>query len=128
MIEVEVLYVGNARVCVPYEEKETLSLAAVLALVVRDTEIDGKKQNIAEIHGFDNYALCERRLNGGLWIALYGWDDDDFIWRRAVKHLDPQARFQVDPPLGCMHMVFRGQSIPADDWQEALRILDKEML
>jgi len=72
--------------------------------------------------------LCECTMNGGLWVWIYKWDDDDFVWHRLNKHHAPEARLQVDPPLGCMHMTFRGQFVDADVWAEAQRILDKEIL
>ena len=127
MIEVEVLYADLSRVCVPYEERDTLSLAAVLAVAVRESDVEGKKRNIAVAHGFDNYALCERTMNGQPWVALYSWDDGDFVWRRTSNHLDIDARVPVVVPLGCMHMTFVGQDVSDDEWQEAVRIMDKEM-
>jgi len=127
MIEVEVMYADLSTVCVPYDKKDILSLSGVQALVVRDTFVKGKKGNIAIGIGFDNYALCERIANGALWIEIYSWDDDDFVWHRTTNHCDPDARVHADPPLGCMHMIFRGQSIPDADWEKALYKLDKEI-
>jgi len=128
MFEVEVLYADLSRVSVPIDEADTLSTAAVLAIVVRDTTIEGKKQNIVIAQGSDNYALCQRKMNGGPWVEIYKWDDDDFIWHRLNNHLSVEARYPVDPPLGCMHIVFRGEYVDADVWEEAVRILDKEIL
>jgi hypothetical protein len=125
MLEVEVLYADRSRVSVPYTEKHTLSLAAVLGLVVRDSAVEGKKQNIAVGLGFDNYALCERIAEGRTWIGIFSWDDGDFTWRRTSNHLDNDARVSVDVPLGCMHMIFRGQQVPDSEWADALRILDE---
>lgn len=128
MIEVEVLYADLSKVKVPYSKKDTLFLAAVQALVVRDTAVEGKKGNIATAWGFDNYALCERIAGGQLWIEIYSWDDGDFVWRRTSNHLDIDARVPATLPLGSMHMIFVGQDIPDEDWKEALRILEKEIL
>jgi len=127
-IEIEVLYVGNSRVIVPYAEKDNLSLAAVHGLVVRDSDIEGKRRNIAAKWGYDNYALCDGINNGQRWIEIYPWDDGDFVRRRLSNHLDADARTITDVPLGCMQMIFRGQSVPNADWIEALRILEKEIL
>lgn len=127
-IEVEVLYADLSRATVPIEGIEALSQDGVLAIVVRDSAVEGKKRNIAEIHGFDHYAFCERTAMGQPWIALFGWDDGDFMWRRTSNHLDIDARDKVDLPFGCMHMIFRGQDVLDVYWKQALRIMDKEML
>ncbi|MCZ6775260.1 MAG: hypothetical protein O7D34_02245 [Ignavibacteria bacterium] len=127
-VEVGVLYADLSRVIVPYAEKDTLSLVAVLALVVRDNAVEGKKRNITAKWGYDNYALCEGIENGQPWVEIYPWDNGDYVRRRMSNHLDVDARVMVDVPLGCMHMIFRGQDISDADWVEALRILEKEIL
>lgn len=127
-VEVEILYADLSRVSVPIAEVETLSQAAVLAVVVRDNAVEGKRKNIAVASGFDNYAFCHRITNGQPWVALFSWDDGDFVWRRTSNHLDNDARLPVDLPLGCMHIIFRGQDVPEIVWAQALSILDKEIL
>ncbi len=127
-IEVEVLYTDRSRVTKPIGQAEDLVQSGILALVVRDNTMTGKQKNITAAWGFDNYALCHRIMNGQSWVAIYKWDDGDFVWRRTTNHLDVDARLPVDLPLGCWHMVFRGEAISDANWAIALDILNNAIL
>ena len=56
---------------------------------------------------------------------LYGWDGDDFIWRRECT--DCENRVVVDAPIGTMHVIFRGISVSPEDWIKAEAIIAKEI-
>jgi len=128
MIEVEVLYADLSKQRVEIEQADTILKSGVLSIVVQTDEEEGKKQNIAWSVGFDNYALCRRETEGRLWIMLHGWDDGDYVWRRLSNVHDNDARREVDAPLGCMNIIFRGQTIPDAKWAKAAKIIEKDML
>lgn len=97
----------------------------VLFILVKDTEREGKMQNIASCHGFDYYALCRKRNNSQDWLMLFGWDEDDFIWKRYSKCDGCKPREVVAPPLGVMHVIFQGGSASQEDWEKAKKIINE---
>jgi hypothetical protein len=128
MIEVEVLYADLSRKTVPLDQLDILLKSEVLAIVVRTDEETGKLRNIAFSHGFAKYALCQKQDGGQPWIMLFGWDDGDFKWRRLSNSHDIDALREVPMPIGCLHVIFEGQSVPRSKWTTALQVLNDEML
>lgn len=128
MVEVEVLYVDLSRQRVPLDQVDTLPKDKVLAIIVQTDEEEGKKRNIVWKFGFDHYALCQRETEGQPWVMLHGWDDGDYIWRRLSNTQDADGRREVDAPLGCMNVIFRGQSVTDAEWKVAEKLLYKEII
>jgi len=128
MINVKVMY-SNLKIQTELlSEVDKLPKDNVLFILVEDTEREGKNKNISMIHTFDSYALCQKTVSGQPWIMLVGWDDDDFIWRRADKCEGCENRQIVDMPIGVMHVIFRGVSVTNKVWEKALAKFDKEMV
>jgi len=127
MTEVEVLYADLTRQRKPLDEIDQLSTDGVLFIVVQTDEEEGKLRNIVACFGKDFYALCRQRIGGEDHIMLFGWDEDDFVFRRLTKIHEDSARRQVDAPLGVMHMIFSGRGVGEDVWKQAQDIFSKEM-
>ncbi len=128
MITVEVLYADLSRDSVPISQVGSLAKTEVLAIVVKTDDEVGPLQNIAMTMGHDKYALFLRRDGGQDRIMLTGWDDDAFVWRRLTNVHDVDARQEVSIPSGHMHMVFEGQSVTPEVWDQAMIIFNDEML
>ena len=128
MIEVEVLYADLSRSRVVLSDIESLPKSRVLAIAVQTDQETDKLKNIVTTHGFDHYALCQKKDHGQIHIMLFGWDDDNFVWRRVTNVHDIDARKEVDIPLGCLNVIFHGEDVPIATWKKALRIFNKEIL
>jgi hypothetical protein len=124
---IEILYADLSRQKVALEDIDQLKKDEVLCILVSNDTGEGKRKNIASGFGKDFYALCTQRSGNQDWVMLCGWDDDDFVWRRIDRPHGPGGRRRVVAPLGCMHVVFRGQHVEDDVWKEAKRIFSKEM-
>lgn len=109
------------------EDIEKLPKDNVLFILVEDNTREGKLKNITSCHGFDNYALCQRRDNSQDWVMLFGWDEDDYIWRRTSECEDCKDRVLVDAPIGINHVLFRGGSVSQQIWPDACAKFDVEM-
>ena len=103
---IEVLYADLSRQKVALDDIDQLPKSNVLFILVTCDKEEGKLANIAFKSGFDFYALGRKRSAGHDWIMLFGWDDDDFVWRKTLHPHDPGGRVPVIAPLGCMHVVF----------------------
>ncbi len=137
MIEVAVMYVDPIDLTTTTIQRSKLNdidvlcatygIVNVLAISVRDTEIDGKQANISFTFGFDNYCLARKQSDGKDFVMLFGWDDDQYVWRQ-VGCQGCFERADVDPPLGVMHVIFRGKSVSKEAWLAAEIRLNDEML
>lgn len=127
MVSVKVMYTDLTIQKELLEDIDRLPKDKVLFLLVEDDEREGKLKNIAACDGFDSYALCRRRDNAHDWVMLFGWDEDDYIWRRTDACVACEDRLVVDAPIGVMHTVFRGGSVSQEKWAEAKVKFDKEM-
>lgn len=105
----------------------TYGIANVLAISVRDTAIDGKQANIAFVFGLDNYCLARKQSGGKDFVMLFGWDDDQYVWKQ-VDCRGCKVSEAVDPPLGVMHTIFRGKGVSPEAWATAEIRLNAEML
>ena len=128
MINVIVMYADLTIQKELLEDIGKLPKDKVLFLLVEDDERKGKLKNIAACHGFDNYALCRRRDNSYDWVMLFGWDEDDFVWRRISKCKECPNREVVDMPVGIMHVIFRGGNVSTEKWTEAKAKFNSEMI
>ncbi len=122
-IEVEVLYADLTTRRVPLDQVDILPKSEVISIVVQTDQETGKRKNITWKFGFDHYALCQKEDMGQKWVALLGWDDGDFVWRRLTNTHDIDARIEADLPIGCLNVIFRGQSVTPAKWKEAEAIL-----
>ncbi|MBU1173011.1 MAG: hypothetical protein KKD44_25905 [Proteobacteria bacterium] len=127
MVYVEVLYSDLSRQRVPIDEIDTLPKDSVLFISVLAS--DGEKfRRLTASFSFDHYALCRRKSGGVDWIMLSGWDDGDFIWRKAANPWNPAGRLDEGPPLGCMHVVFNGVHVAPEVWKEAQGLFTEDSL
>lgn len=108
-------------------EIEKLPKDNVLFILVKTDQREGKLRNIASCQGFDNYMLCQRRDNSQDWVLLFGWDEDDFVWRRTSECVGCKDRIQVDAPIGINHVTFRGGSVSQEVWDTACAKFSSEM-
>ena len=58
---------------------------------------------------------------------LFGWDEDDFIWRRTSECKGCEDRIVSDMPIGINHVIFRGGSVSQEVWPDAVAKFDSEM-
>jgi len=125
MIFIDVLYKDLTFKSELIDNIENLPKDDVLFIKLRTDKREGKFANISQIHGFDNYALLHKRDRDDDWFMLYGWDEDEYIWRRECDKCS--NREVVDAPIGTMHVVFRGGAVSTDEWEKAIKIINKEM-
>jgi len=125
MVSITVLYKDLTSKKVPVEEIDTLPKDDVLFIKLSTDLREGKLANISQKSEFDNYAYLSKHNGGVDWHMLYGWDEDDYIWRRECT--DCENRVVVDAPIGTMHVVFRGAAVSQEDWVKAKTIIDKEL-
>lgn len=126
-IYVEVLYSDLARKRVPIKDIGRLPKDNVLFIAVSAPNPEGELKRITASFSKDHYALCIRKWNSVSWVLLFGWDDDDFVWRRTINPWEPQGRLQSEPPLGCMHTIFNGLAVSPEVWKKAQELIAKEV-
>lgn len=127
MVYVKVMYSDLTIQSELLEDIGKLSKDQVLFILIEDSKREGKLKNISACHGFDHYALCTKRDNSQDWIMLFGWNEDDFIWRRVSECDGCPDRIEVDMPIGIMHTIFRGSAVSTEVWKEALMKFNSEM-
>lgn len=130
MVYVEVMYADLSRKRVTINEIDTLPKDNVLFITVLapDLEKGGKLRRITAKFSKDHYALCIRKWNAVEWVLLFGWDDDDFIWRNMVSpYMVCGSRQEAVPPFGCFHVIFNGLAVSPQVWKEAQRLFSKEV-
>jgi len=125
MIYINVLYKDLTFKSESIDNVGNLPKDNVLFIKLRTDTRDGKLANISQVHGFDNYALLSKRDRDDNWYMLYGWDDDEYIWRRECNECE--NREIVDAPIGIMHVIFRGGAVSTEVWKKAEVIINKEM-
>lgn len=129
MIQVEVMYSDLSIQRESLDDIDKLPKDNVLFILITTTEEVGKLRNIVMCSEKDNYALCQKRNLGSDWIMLFGWDDDDFLWRKTTDpHTGCNYRDVVDAPFGFMHVIFRGVQVKARVWEEAKELFNQEMV
>jgi hypothetical protein len=121
---IEVLYSDLKREKVSFEDIESLPKNNVLFMLVTNT--DGI--NITSGFGFDHYAFCHKKNNGGDWVCINGWDYGEFVWRRLLNANEHGSTEEVAPPLGCMNVVFEGVQVDDETWEAATIIFNEEMI
>jgi len=124
---IEVLYSNLKRKKVSLDAIDSLPKDNVLFIAVTNSLESGKKANITTCFGFDHYAFCQKTHMGSTWVLLFGWDDGDYKWRRLLNPHESGSIEQVNPPLGCMHVVFDGVHVDDSRWKSALDDFHKEM-
>lgn len=122
-VYVEILYTNLTTKKEKIGEIDKLPKDGVLFILVKDDEREGKLKNIMSCHGFDHYALCQKRNNSQDWAMLFGWDEDDYTWKRISKCDGCKAKEVVEVPLGVMHVVFHGGSVSQAKWKKAQKII-----
>lgn len=127
MVYVQAMYSDLAIEKELLEDVDKLPKDNVLFILIKDTEREGKLKNITSCHSFDHYALCRKRDNSQDWVMLFGWDEDDFVWKRTSECAGCPDREVVDAPIGIMHVIFRGCSVSAEKWLEAQKKFNSEM-
>lgn len=127
MVYIKVMYSNLSIKRELLEDIDQLPKDNVLFILVEDTEREGKLKNITSCSGFDNYAFCQRRDSSQDWVLLFGWDEDDYIWRRTSKCDGCRDRLVVDAPIGINHVLFRGGSVSQEVWPAARAKFDSEM-
>ena len=125
MVSITILYEDLTSLTVPVGQINDLPKDNVLFIKLRTDTREGKLGNISQIKGFDNYAVLTKRDGGSSWYMLYGWDEDDYIWRRECS--DCVNRVPVDAPIGTMHVMFRGIAVSNAVWQQAVTKIDNEL-
>jgi len=120
MVSITVLYKELKVKKVPIDEIDTLPKDDVLFIKLSTDEREGKDGNISQINGFDNYALLKKSEGGSDWYMLFGYDDEDFIWKRECSSCE--NRKVVDAPIGTMHVTFRGVFVTDEVWSQAIEI------
>lgn len=122
-VYVEVLYSDLAVKKEEIGEIDKLPKDKVLFILIEDDERDGKLKNITSCSGFDHYALCQKRNNSQDWVMLFGWDEDDYVWKRISPCDGCKAKEVVEAPIGVMHVVFHGGNVSEEDWKKAKKII-----
>lgn len=125
-IEIEVLYEDLKRQKETLENINNLPKDNVLFIIATTTEREGKLGNLSSISGYDNYGLCQKNESGHEWIMLFGWDDGDYVWKRECETCE--NRQEVDIPLGCWSVIFRGRQVSEGAWQSAKDVFNNEMI
>ena len=113
MISITVLYKDLTSKKVPIDQIDTLPKDDVLFI-----KLSSDARNISQIIGYDNYAVLKKHTEGDDWFMLYGWDTDEYIWRRECSECE--NREVVDAPIGTMHVIFRGVAVTDAKWKKAL--------
>ena len=121
MIYLDVLYKDLQVVTCPIDDVGTAPKDDVLFLRLRTDKREGKYGVISVCHGFDNYALMHRQDRGDNWYMLFGWDEDDYVWRRECN--DCVNREPVDAPVSYMHVIFRGGAVSQEGWKKAEKVI-----
>ncbi len=127
-ITVDVLYADLTRQTVTLGNVANLLKAGVLGIVVSTNQETGALRNIMDVHGNDHYSLGYRVFNGQTNIMLFGWDDDQFVWRRTTNVHDIDARTVVNAPVGHLSVTFDGQGVDNTTWDAAILIYQNDML
>jgi len=122
MVSITVLYSDLTSKKVPIDQIDTLPKDNVLFIKLSTDTREGKLANISQVYGFDNYALLQKRDVSDDWYMLYGWNEDDFIWRRECDTCT--NRVIVDAPIGSMHVIFRGGAVSQELWERAITIIN----
>ena len=123
------------RARVPVEEAHKLRTDGVLFIILSAEDGERPRLNgcrrVAEAHDSDNYMLARLHLNGRSWIMLDGWDDGRFVFKNEEDPFKGDCRgcesMSRKPPFGVYHVTFSGVTVPADIWQEALKLFESEM-
>lgn len=127
MYEIEVLYSDLHRKKVSLDQIAELPKDQVLFVqVLRETD-NPQHRRVTACWGRDNYAFCHKTDSGHGWVMLFGWDEDDYAWRKLADCEGCPDKEVVDAPLGVMHVIFRGESVSEEVWAEAELIFDEEM-
>ncbi len=124
---IRVLYSNLEWIEKTLEEIDQLPKDNVLFILIRTDEEEGALANISFAHSKDNYALCTKRNQSADWVMLFGWDDDDFVWRKTTCVHCPGSKLIANPPLGVMHVVFRGVAVDTETWETANQIFNDEV-
>ena len=127
-ITVDVLYADLHRETVALGQVGTVTKGGVLGIVVSTDQETGVLRNIMDVHGFDHYCLGYRVVSGPTEIMLFGWDDEQFVWRRTTNPHDVDARTTVNVPFSHLHVTFDGQLVDQATWAQAIAIYQNDML
>ena len=125
MIWITVLYTDLTSQKTPIDKISDLPKDGVLFIKLSTDTREGKFANISHVMKFDNYAVLSKKTGGDYWYMLFGWNDDDYIWRRECTEC--VNREVVDAPIGTMHVIFRGASVSDKIWKQAMLKVDKEL-
>lgn len=124
---IEVMYSDLRSQRVPIEEIDELPKDNVLFITVLAPDQEGKLKRLVARFEFDHYSFGVRKRGGVDWVMLFGWDDDDFVWRKTANPWNPVGRLDEGPPLGCLHVVFNGVHVSSEVWGSARALFAKEV-
>lgn len=123
-MQLEILYADESLQRVDVELADTLrkDTAQYLVLTVEDPDSATGFKRVDEIGGFDHYALIRTKIRATFHSMLIGWDHNQYMWRREIVPLDPDALVEVRPPFNYFAVQFDGSQIePPSKYQSVLK-------